>query len=59
MVFSRVKSYAVARTLEIIPGVYQLTTGDANIVVIIKEEPTLIDTGFPSSTKGIVGEDKN
>ncbi|UCB42359.1 MAG: MBL fold metallo-hydrolase [Dehalococcoidales bacterium] len=38
---------------EIIPGVYQLTSGGTNLFVIAEEELTLIDTGLPGSSTGI------
>ena len=40
-------------TLEIIPNVYQLTTGAANVVVIVEEELTIIDTGLRGSSAKI------
>lgn len=54
MNLSRVKSYVFDRTLEIIPGVYQLTTRGANIVAIAEKELTIIDTGFPGSARRII-----
>ena len=39
---------------EIIPGVYQLTSGGTNLFVIAEEELTLIDTGLPGSYTGII-----
>ena len=54
MTLSRIKSYVIDSTLEIIPGVYQLTTRGANIVAIAEKELTLIDTGFPGSASRII-----
>ncbi len=43
--------------MQIIPGIYQITTGTFNSVntfLIAEETLTLIDTGFPSSAKQII-----
>ncbi|HEY31569.1 MAG TPA: MBL fold metallo-hydrolase [Dehalococcoidia bacterium] len=40
-------------TREIVPGVYQLTSGGTNLFVIAEKELTLIDTGLPGSSTGI------
>ncbi len=42
------------RSSEIIPGVYQLTSGGTNLFVIAGEKITLIDTGLPGSYNGIM-----
>jgi glyoxylase-like metal-dependent hydrolase (beta-lactamase superfamily II) len=42
------------RSSEIIPGVYQLTSGGTNLYVIVEQELTLIDTGLPGSCTGII-----
>ncbi len=39
---------------EIIPNVYQLTIRSTNVVLIVDEELTLIDTGLQGSSAGIV-----
>lgn len=41
------------RSREIIPGVYQLTSGRTNLFVIAEGKLTLIDTGLPGSSTGI------
>jgi glyoxylase-like metal-dependent hydrolase (beta-lactamase superfamily II) len=41
------------RSSEIVPGVYQLTSGGTNLYVINEQELTLIDTGLPGSVAGI------
>ena len=39
--------------LEIIPDVYQLSIKRANVILIVEEELTLSDTGFPGSSAQI------
>ena len=41
--------------MEIIPHVYQITTRGCNIILIVEEELTLIDTGLHGSSPQIVG----
>ena len=41
-------------TMQVIPQVYQITFQYANIFLIEEENLTLIDTGYPGNTKGIV-----
>lgn len=40
--------------MEIVPHVYQLSIGAANIILIAEEELTLIDTGLPGSSARII-----
>ncbi|MDH5696044.1 MAG: MBL fold metallo-hydrolase, partial [Dehalococcoidia bacterium] len=42
-------------TVEIIPHVHQITLRGVNIILIVEEELTLIDTGFRGSTPQIIG----
>lgn len=44
-----------SRSLEIVPHVYQLTNGGVNMILIVEEELTLIDTGFRNSSSRIAG----
>lgn len=44
----------IQSTLEIIPNVYQLTIKGANVILIVEEELTLIDTGLRGSSPQIV-----
>ncbi len=53
-VLSRILGIIGKSTLEIIPNVYQLTLRDANIILIIEEELTIVDTGLPGSSTRIV-----
>jgi glyoxylase-like metal-dependent hydrolase (beta-lactamase superfamily II) len=41
------------RSIEIVPGVYQLSGGGTNLYVITEQELTLIDSGLPGSVTGI------
>ena len=41
-------------TMQVIPGVYQLTFRHANVFLIVEDSLTLIDTGFPGHVKGII-----
>ena len=42
-------------TAQVIPHVYQITFRHANSFLIVEESLTLIDTGYPGNTKGLVG----
>jgi len=50
MVLSQLKGITRKRTLEIIPNVYQIANRGANIILIVEEELTLVDTGFLGSS---------
>ena len=50
MVLSQLHSITRNRTLEIIPNVYQIANRGANIILIVEEELTLVDTGFLGSS---------
>ena len=54
LALSRIRGIISKRTVEVVPGVYQLTTRGVNIILIAEGELTLIDTGFRSSPKQIV-----
>jgi glyoxylase-like metal-dependent hydrolase (beta-lactamase superfamily II) len=41
-------------TMQVIPQVYQLTFRYANIFLIVEDDLTLIDTGYPGNTKSLV-----
>ncbi|MBA7635983.1 putative metallo-hydrolase YflN [subsurface metagenome] len=41
--------------MEIIPHVYQITHRNVNVILIVEEELTLIDTGFHGSSSKIIG----
>lgn len=51
---SRIRALALQSALEVIPQVYQLTFRGVNVVLIVEEELTLIDTGFRGSSARIV-----
>lgn len=53
-VLSRIRRILRKSTLEVIPDVYQLSIGGSNIILIVEEELTLIDTGFRGSSPRIV-----
>lgn len=53
MVKSRKSRIAFNRSLEIGPGIYQLSDRGVNIVLIVEDELTLIDTGYPGSSMQI------
>jgi len=55
MVKSRTSRIAFNRSLEIGPGIYQLSDRGVNIVLIVEGELTLIDTGYPGSSVPIAG----
>ena len=40
---------------QVIPHVYQITFRHTNVFLIVEESLTLIDTGYPGNTKGLVG----
>ena len=50
MVLSQARGITLKRTLGIIPNVYQLTNKGANIILIVEEGLTLVDTGLPGSS---------
>ncbi len=50
MVLSQARGIMRKRTLEIIPDVYQIANRGANIILIVEEELTLVDTGFLGSS---------
>lgn len=54
MVLSRIRNMPLNRALEVIPDVYQLTSGSANMILIAEEELTLVDTGFWGSSTQII-----
>ena len=41
-------------TMQVIPGVYQITFRYANIFLIVEDSLTLIDAGYPGNTKSLV-----
>ena len=51
---SRIRNIPLNRALEVIPDVYQLTSGGANMILIAEEELTLVDTGFRGSSTQII-----
>ena len=53
MVLSHISGIMRKRTLQILPNVYQLTMMRVNIILIVEEELTLIDTGFRGSSAQI------
>jgi len=53
IVFSRLQYTKLKRALEVVPNVYQLTIRGVNIILIVGEELTLIDTGFRGSSTPI------
>jgi glyoxylase-like metal-dependent hydrolase (beta-lactamase superfamily II) len=54
MVLSRMRKNPLKRVLQVIPDVYQLTSGGANMMLIAEEELTLVDTGFRGSFTQII-----
>ena len=54
MVLSQKYNVLLKGILEVIPNVYQLTIGGINRILIVEEELTLIDTGFPGSSTQII-----
>lgn len=54
MVLSQLKGITLKSALEVIPRVYQLTSGGANMILIAEEELTLVDTGFRGSSTQII-----
>jgi len=40
--------------MEVLPNVYQITTRGVNIILIVEEELTLIDTGYRSSSPRVI-----
>jgi glyoxylase-like metal-dependent hydrolase (beta-lactamase superfamily II) len=53
-VLSRIRSFALKSTLEILPNIYQLTIAGVNVILITEEELTLVDTGLRGSSAQIV-----
>ena len=51
---SRKYNTPLKRVLEVLPQVYQITLGGANIVLIAEKEMTLVDTGFPGGSAQVV-----
>jgi len=50
LTLSRKHNIIVKGTLEVIPQVYQLSIRGTNIILIVEEELTLVDTGFRGSS---------
>jgi len=50
MVLSRLRAMKLKGTLVITPNVYQLTARGVNVILIVEEELTLVDTGFRGGT---------
>ena len=50
----RIRHIIRKSVLEIVPHVYQLSFRGANVILLVEEELTLIDTGFPGSSSQIV-----
>jgi len=52
-VISRIRRF-IHSTTEVVPGVYQITYRGANVVLVVDEQLTLIDTGLIEGTSHIV-----
>lgn len=53
MFLSQARNITRKRTLEIMPNVYQLADKGANVILIVEEELTLVDTALPGSSAHI------
>lgn len=53
MVSSLIGSIKNRNNIRLFPDVYQFSIGAANMILIVEEELTLIDTGLPGSANGI------
>ncbi len=54
MVSSLISSIKNRNNIQLFPDVYQFSIGAANIILIVEEELTLIDTGLPGSANRII-----
>ncbi|UCH42981.1 MAG: MBL fold metallo-hydrolase [Dehalococcoidales bacterium] len=55
MIKSQTSRISFNRILEIGPDIYQLSDRGVNIILIVEDELTLIDTGYPGSSVPIAG----